>query len=322
MIDLFMDPSVLNCMLNITVKGGNGNPEAGRGVGVLRDILTHFWQECFTTLTIGGTEKTPHIRHDMQKPQWQAIARVIVYGYKIANYFPLQLSKLFILCCLFGEESIDKDTLLKAFKCFVAEGDRKIIDMLLSKDFDPGDEDVIDFLSMMNSHKIPTPDNVESLIDELAHQELIQKPRYITACWAPILKSLQSGSGSTFQTPAGVAHLYDTKRPTAKKVNKLFKANISSDVEKQSLDHLKRYVKSLEGRALERFLHFISGSDVLSCKEIEVTFTSLSGFQRRPVVHTCGPMLELPTTYECFTDLASEFTSMMREDQAWAFDIA
>ena len=316
-----MDSSVASCKLNVTVKDANGNPEEGKGSGVLRDVLTHFWQECFTAVGVGSIEKTPHIRHDMQKPQWQAIARVIVYGYKEANYFPLQLSQLFILTCLFGEECIDKPSLLKSFRYHVAEGDRGIIDLLLSKKFDPEDEDVLDFLSSMNCRKLPTPENVETIINELAHQELIQKPRYITNCWSPILRSLQNGSDDTFQTVDGVAQLYEDKRPTAKKVNKLFYADTSNDVERQSLDHLKRYVKSLEGRALERFLHFLTGSNVLSCQSIEVTFTSLSGFDRRPIVHTCGPLLQLPTTYECFTELAAEFTNMMREEQAWSFDI-
>ena len=142
----------------------------------------------------------------MQKPQWQAIARVIVYGYKVASYFPLQLSQLFT--CLFGEECIDKASLLKSFRYYVAEGDRRTIGLLLSKKFDPEDEDVLDFLSSMNCRKLPTSENVETIIDELAHQELKQKPRYITNCWSPILRSLQNGSDDTFQTVAGVAQLY------------------------------------------------------------------------------------------------------------------
>ena len=219
---------------------------------------------------------------------------VIVYGYKEASYFPIQLSQLFIFTCLFGEECIDKASLLKSFCYYVAEGDRGTIDLLLSKKFDPEDEDVLDFLSSMNCRKLPTPENIDTIIDELAHQELIQKPRYITNCWSPILRSLQNGSDDTFQTVAGVAQLHEDKHPTAKKVNKLFYADTSNDVEGQSLDHLKRYVKSLEGRALERFLHFLTGSNVLSCQSIEVTFTSLSGFDQRPIVHTCGPLLQLP----------------------------
>ena len=72
---------------------------------------------------------------------------------------------------------------------------------------------------------------------------------------------------------------------------------------------------------MERFLHYLTGSDVITREEINVVFTALDGLQRRPVVHTCGPMLELPTTYDSYTELAEEFTNIMRAEQAWSFDI-
>lgn len=136
---------------------------------------------------------------------------------------------------------------------------------------------------------------------KLAHQELIQKPRYITNCWVLILKLFESGSYWTFKTTAGVAKPYEKKHPTAKMVNKLFHANIFSDAKRQRIRLLKRYVKSLE-----RFLHFLTGSDVLACKSIEVVFISFNSLQRRPIVHPSRPSLHLPSPYKCFTDLVDE----------------
>ena len=102
----------------------------------------------------------------------------------------------------------------------------------------------------------------------------------------------------------------------------MLKAESPNDHQKQALDHLKRYIRSLEGKALERFLHFVTSSDVIACDHITVEFNSLDGFVRRPVVQTCEPMLELPITYDSYTDIAVEFTNIMREEQAWSFDIA
>ena len=237
----------------------------------------------------------------------------------MVQYFPLNLSQLFITSCLFGEESLNREFLLRSFHLHVAGDDREVLDMCLSKDSNAPLEDVLEFLSMWKCYKVPTQENIESIIFELAHKELVQRPRYVVNCWLPILKSLQHDPA--FQTPEAVTELYERKRPSAKKINKLFRADISNDAERQSMDHLKRYVKSLEGKALERFLHFVTGSNVISCGFINIVFTSLDGLQRRPVVHTCGPTLELPTTYECYTDLTEEFTNIMREDQAWSFDI-
>lgn len=166
---------------------------------------------------------------------------------------------------------------------------------------------------------MPNKNNIETIIMELAHQELVQKPRYVLNSWAPILDSLRFDH--SFQTLEGLKELYDRKRPTARKINNLFKAEPSNDAERQSLGHLKRFVKSLEGKALAKFLHFCTGSDIITCDDIEVSFTSLEGLQRRPVARTCVPLLELPTTYESYPALVEEFTNIMKEDQAWSFDM-
>ena len=206
-----------------------------------------------------------------------------------------------------------------SFSAYVTRDDRTVIDTCLSEDCDPNDEDILEFLSMWKCCRVPTKENIEAIMFELAHQELVQKPRYVVHCWSPILMMLQDDQG--FQTQEGVCEVYENKRPTAKKIMKLLKAETSNETERQTLDHLKRYIRSLERKALERFLHYVSGSDSLTCDSIEITFTSLSGLQRRPIVHTCGPTLEIPTTYESFTDLAEEFNNVMREEQAWSFDI-
>ena len=91
-IEIFRDQSILSYTLDLVVIDVRGEDEAGQGKGVLLDILTSFWQDCFTALTTGSNEKTPYIRHDLQKPEWEAIARVLVYGYQNLKYFSLQLS--------------------------------------------------------------------------------------------------------------------------------------------------------------------------------------------------------------------------------------
>ena len=318
-ICIFTDPNILNNLINVKIIDNRGQEEKGKGKGVILDVLTYFWQECFTVHTAGSTEKTSPIRYDMQKDQWQSIARVIVYGFTVLNYFPLKLSQLIITTCLFGEESLSRQFLLMSFSAYVTRDDRTVIDTCFSEDCDPNDEDILEFLSMWKCCRVPTKENIEAIMFELAHQELVQKPRYVVHCWSPILMMLQDDQG--FQTQEGVCEVYENKRPTAKKVMKLLKAETSSETKRQTLHHLKRYIRSLEGKALERFLHYVSGSDSLTCDSIEITFTSLSGLQRRPIVHTCGPTLEIPTTYESFTDLAEEFNNVMREEQAWSFDI-
>ena len=108
----------------MVVIDARSEPEAGRGKEVLLDVMTCFWQECFTALTNGNNEKIPYIRHDLQKPECMAIARVLVYGYQKMKYFSLQRSNLSVALCLFGEKSITLEFLLKSFREYIVANKR------------------------------------------------------------------------------------------------------------------------------------------------------------------------------------------------------
>ena len=70
-------------------------------------------------------------------------------------------------------------------------------------------------------------------------------------------------------------------------------------------------IKGLDENVLAKFLRFSTGSDVILCEAIAVTFTSLVGKGRRPIFHTCGSVIELPATYEDFCDFREEWCSLM-----------
>ena len=62
--------------------------------------------------------------------------------------------------------------------------------------------------------------------------------------------------------------MYKKKKPTARKVVKLLSAIHQNEAERNSFDHLKRYIKSLGEVALKAFLQFTTGSDVIAVTEI------------------------------------------------------
>ena len=43
---------------------------------------------------------------------------------------------------------------------------------------------------------------------------------------------------------------------------------------------------------------FLTGSNVMTCELISVTFSMLEGTGRRPIIRTCGPIIELSSTYQ------------------------
>ena len=71
---------------------------------------------------------------------------------------------------------------------------------------------------------------------------------------------------------------------------------------------------------LKHLLCFLAGAEILVVEAINVTFKkNESKFTRRPSVHTCGPCLELPSTYINFCELREEFSSILNKS-AWEMD--
>lgn len=319
LIKEFGEEDALKFNFNIRVIGNNG--EKGEGNGVLREVLSIFWQNVFTSLALGAKEKVPCIRHDFQKKGWEAVARLLVYGYTSTTYLPPSLSVAFIALCIFGEEQMSNDFLVKSFKLFVSEDEKVAIDICLNggPEFDNSNDDILEFLSSYKCFQNPTKENIKAIIFELAHQEIIQKPRYIANCWAPIVKGLQVFK--PFQSIDDLENIFNEKKVTNKKLVKLLSGSPVTDAERESFEHLKRFIKNLKEDGLSAFLQFTTGSNCITCEHIEVTFTSLDGFARRPIAHTCTPLLELPTTYKSFNELSEEFTSILRETSSWEFNI-
>ena len=69
--------------------------------------------------------------------------------------------------------------------------------MGLSDNPDCQDCDLIDFLSTYKCFRQPTVQIIRNFILELVHQELIQRPRYIAECWAPVVETLKTHQGVT-----------------------------------------------------------------------------------------------------------------------------
>ena len=59
-----------------------------------------------------------------------------------------------------------------SFSAYVTRDDRTVIDTCLSEDCDPNDEEILEFLSMWKCCRVPTKENIEAIMFELAHQEL------------------------------------------------------------------------------------------------------------------------------------------------------
>lgn len=110
--------------------------------------------------------------------------------------------------------------------------------------------------------------------------------------------------------------MYAEKNPSSKRIIKLLDVEQNSDSERACFDHLKRYIKSLDDNMLAGFLQFITGSDIITVERIQVSFNANEGITRGIVAHTCGPVLELSSTYQTYNELSEELSNTLRNSFA------
>jgi len=172
-------------------------------------------------------------------------------------------------------------------------------------DVDCQNEDLLDFLSTYKCFRLPTKDTMRTILLELAHQEIIQRPRYIANCWPTII-----GTFKTNISFSSIEKLRELLNPSAKKVIKALQPTIANESEKQSFDFLKKIIRSLDKSSLKIFLKCITGRDTLVTESIQVSFISVEGMARRPIAHICGPTLKVPSTYQSHNEMSEEFNNI------------
>jgi len=321
MILIFTKSNILYCSLQFVFINERGEEEEGRGAGVTREALSIFWREFYKSLTVGATEKVPNIRHDYQRAEWESVARILVFGYIKERYFPIALSRAFVASCLFEEEVITAEWLLGAFYHYLPSDESEALKRCLSDDCEnpADDEELLDVLTTYKCFRRVTKETLPKALQELAHQELIQKAKYVSNAWFSILRLLKAYDD--FMTVDSLTEFYQSKRPTPKKVCKMLFAKPATEAEKESFSHLKRFVKSLDNSLVSVFLQFTTGSNIITVDQIEVGFSALQPPFRRPVAHTCGPLLIIPSTYESYNELSEEFMNIFQLTAAWSFSI-
>lgn len=244
LIKAFTNPDILSTDVFIKMSLPNGKLEEGEGSGVTRDCFTELWTDFYERCTMGGDVKVPFIRHDYQCEECQAIARILVVGWKIARYFPVKLATPFLEEVLYSTTfSSLKDTFLQ----YVSAQEREILQKAL-EDFDSVDSDsLFDALEPHECQQVPTKDHLIPLLSQMGHKSLIQAPMYVIECRCPIVVHLAS-----VLPPDALHHVIDQKTPTGKVVKDLLQfPDVMTAPEKAVVRYLKRYVGEVDLRTLQ-----------------------------------------------------------------------
>lgn len=317
LIEHFKDPSVMNCNIDFKVIDEKGEFEKGVGVGVICEVYTLFWNEFSISMTLGERERVPFVRHDYFVQEWEAVGRILVKGFVSVSYFPTFLSKAFLCYCLFGNQVPDS-MFVDSFTKYLSPVEEEFIVDIIRKNQLPDDDEFTDFLERFKCRRVVTTENLSQVILEISKQELVQKPHLMISSLQPFVQQLKQYP--QFQTITAVEGFYDSLKPTTKKVLSCLTSNPQSDGERDAFKFLQRFVRGLEMPKLLQFLRFTTAMDVMIDKKIEVAFIKCEGLSARPIAHTCGPLLEIPSTYANFVELREAFMNILNRDN-WEMDI-
>ncbi|XP_069125826.1 uncharacterized protein [Argopecten irradians] len=270
--------------------------------GVMRDVLTEFWETFYTQYTEGNSYKVPVIRHDITESLWRAVADVIKIGYTQEGVFPIKLAPSFMQQAIFGQ--CNNNEVIDSFLKFVPMMDKVVFEAAL-KDFPSVGDDIMDVLEQYDVKTLES----ESNIREIAHKELIQKPMFVADAFYKVLKN-------TKLVEAEMEVMYSALQPTPKKVLKalIFPNDMRQD---EISSFVKKMVREMDDpQSLKLFLRFCTGSDMMTKPSIHIRFTSVdvSASVRCPSAHTCGCVLEVPKSYaqDPFVTLKADFMEILK----------
>ncbi|RXM36481.1 hypothetical protein EOD39_11771 [Acipenser ruthenus] len=184
-------------------------------------------------------------------------------------------------------------------------------------------DELLEILSRMGCHTVPSLDDMKGTILQVAHKQLIQEPKYALDIMSNIIRStLQmflpdvSAIVALYEvTVKGVLKLIEAEVQNAaqNKTLQMF-CEVQNAAQNKTLNFLKQFICSLHDERLQKFLRFVTGAEMIRVEKIEVQFTTLRGLERRPIVHTCGPLLEVPCTYNSYPEFGSEIQNILDGD--------
>ncbi|KAL3885468.1 hypothetical protein ACJMK2_025524 [Sinanodonta woodiana] len=200
----------------------------------------------------------------------------------------------------YGQE--EWEAVAPAFFIAVVHGENYVTPQLLKDSFllyiSQSEKDVIEAC-----HKIPEQSEMVSIIVQIAHKVLIQESKYALDAISGVGEGVWQ---IDFPDTESILTLYGRLDPAIPKVIELLCASPRTKENKLQL---------------RKLLRFLTGSDVICVDKIDIQFIVRHGKGRLPSIHTCGPMLELPSTYANYPDFRSEWESMLDSKECMEMNI-
>ena len=191
------------------------------------------------------------------------------------KYFPLSLSKSFVVVAVFGEHVLSREELMEGFFRYFPFADATVLKIAINQESltEEDRNDVIDILSTLSSRRtFHTNVELKSLLTEIAHKEIVQAPSYIKEAWQYVYSRSE-----IFKDPIEVSDYYNSATPTAKKILQLLEVECQNDRERETLCYLKKFIRGISNDDLSKFLTYVTGADEICVDKIAVGFSELDG---------------------------------------------
>ena len=120
----------MNQKVKFKIYHHTGKLEDGIGVGIDRDIYASVCLELMDSLFVRPSERVPYVRHDLYFEEWEALGHLLLYGFTSCAYFPIQLTKAFLMFCLFGEGP--DNSILQSFLQCLSSTEKEVVETALS----------------------------------------------------------------------------------------------------------------------------------------------------------------------------------------------
>ena len=88
------------------------------------------WSELIDSLFVGSNERVPYVRNDLYSEEWEAFGNLFLHGFTSCSYFPIQLSRAFVMFCLFGDAP--NHISMQSFLQYLSETEKEVVHTALS----------------------------------------------------------------------------------------------------------------------------------------------------------------------------------------------
>ncbi|KAL3890224.1 hypothetical protein ACJMK2_002515 [Sinanodonta woodiana] len=276
-----------------------------------------FVNECGHDADDGVVYHIPVLSQDYGQEEWEAVGRILIKGYKEHKYYPISLAPAFFIAVVHGENSVTPQLLKDSFLLYISQSEKDVIEAVERGTQDDQNE-LLFLLDRFQCHKIPEQSDMASIIVQIAHKVLIQESKYALDTISGVGEGVWQ---IDFPDTESILTLYGRLDPTIPKVIELLCASPRTKEENASIGFLHRFIRGRNKLQLRKLLRFLTGSDVICVDKIDIQFIVRHGKGRLPSIHTCGPMLELPSTYANYPDFRSEWESMLDSKECMEMNI-